>query len=79
MFAPPFIPNMLAPGLTAWGSTLEPASGGYGPVGVPFLSKALSYSELNALTTVCNFIQGNGTGFGICNSCRTGALSGGKQ
>ena len=73
--------NTLAPGLTAWGSTLEPSAtpGTYGPVNVPFLNKALSGSELSALTTVCNFIQANGTGFGICKSCHLGALGGAKQ
>ncbi len=74
-------PNTLAPGMTAWGSTLEPAAtaGTYGPVGVPFLSKALGISEMTALTQVCNFIQANGSGFGICKSCRLGALGGAKQ
>jgi hypothetical protein len=36
-------------------------------------------SELYALTTICSFIQANGTGYGICNSCNLGALSGTKQ
>ncbi len=36
-------------------------------------------SELFALTQLCNFIQANGTGFGICKSCRLGALGGAKQ
>jgi hypothetical protein len=36
-------------------------------------------SELAGLTSVCNFIQANGTGFGICKSCRLGALGGAKQ
>jgi hypothetical protein len=36
-------------------------------------------TELSALSSVCNFIQANGTGFGICKSCRLGALGGAKQ
>ena len=36
-------------------------------------------SELAGLTQLCNFIQANGTGFGICKSCRLGALGGAKQ
>ncbi|MGD1090698.1 MAG: hypothetical protein ABSB35_01770 [Bryobacteraceae bacterium] len=81
-------------GLLAWGATLEPSStpGTYGPVNVPFINGTLSNttpsslnippdpgSELAALTSTCQFIQSNGTGFGICNSCRTGALGGSKK
>ncbi len=74
-------PNTLAPGLTAWGSTLAPSAspGTFGPIGVPFRNKILSISELTGLTSLCNFIQANGTGFGICKSCRLGALGGAKQ
>jgi hypothetical protein len=36
-------------------------------------------TELSNLTSLCNFIQANGTGFGICKSCRLGALGGAKQ
>jgi hypothetical protein len=68
-------------GTLAWGSTLEPAAslGTYGVVNVPFVNGNLSASELSGLSTVCGFIQSNGTGFGICNSCQSGALSGTKQ
>ena len=78
-------------GLVAWGTTLEPSStpGTYNAVPVPFLKGSLSGgslaippapgSQLAALTSLCNFIQANGTGFGICKSCRLGALGGAKQ
>jgi hypothetical protein len=68
-------------GMLAWGTTLEPNAsvGAYSPVQVPFINGGLSPSELNALTTVCSFIQSTGSGFGICNSCQTGALSGTKR
>ena len=36
-------------------------------------------TELAALSSVCSFIQANGTGFGICKSCRLGALGGARQ
>ncbi len=36
-------------------------------------------TELFGLTSLCNFIQANGSGFGICKSCRLGALGGVKQ
>ena len=78
-------------GMLAWGSTLEPAStpATYNAVNVNFLNGTLSAasllvpptagSELAGMTALCNFIQSNGTGFGICKSCRLGALGGAKQ
>ena len=68
-------------GMLAWGSTLEPAGtpGTFAPVSVKYLNGALSPSEFTSLTSTCSFIQGDGTGFGICKSCRTGALSGSKK
>jgi hypothetical protein len=72
--------NQLTIGLLAWGSTLEPGANPktYAPVAVPFLNGNLSASEENDLAAVCNFIQLDGGGFGICGSCRSGALSGAK-
>jgi hypothetical protein len=69
------------PGLLAWGSTLEPSAtpGTYSPIDVQFLQGTLSPSELSALTSTCSFIQSDGSGFGVCKSCRTGALSGSKR
>jgi len=74
-------PGWLTNGMIAWGTTLEPDSptGTYGVVNVPYQKEPLSTSELTALTTICNFIQTNGTGYGICKSCQTGALSGAKN
>lgn len=37
-------------------------------------TNAFGPSELAHLTTFCQFIQSNGSGFGICKSCRTGGL-----
>jgi hypothetical protein len=67
--------------MLAWGTTLEPASnpGTYGPVSVPYINGLLSASEFTAITSVCQLIQTNGTGYGICSSCALGALSGTKQ
>jgi hypothetical protein len=70
----------LASGLRAWSTTLEPgALGTYVTVSQGFQSAGLSASELSQLTTFCGFVQWVGSGYGICNSCRTGALSGEKQ
>ncbi|MGD1093186.1 MAG: ice-binding family protein [Bryobacteraceae bacterium] len=46
---------------------------------VTFIDTATASSELAGLTRVCSFIQSTGTGFGICNSCRLGALGGAKH
>ena len=43
------------------------------PTNLPTGSSALDY-EFNRLTQFCGFIQSNGSGFGVCRSCRTGAL-----
>ena len=85
------ITTFLESGMLAWGSTLEPSStpGTYNAVNVPFLAGSLAAgtfilppaagTELAGVTALCNFIQANGTGFGICKSCRLGALGGAKQ
>jgi hypothetical protein len=46
----------------------------YGKAETPFSPVELSPTELAKLTTFCQFIQSNGSGFGICKSCRTGGL-----
>jgi hypothetical protein len=70
-----------AGGMLAWGATLEPAAsvGTYGVVNVPFINGTLSASEQGDLSTVCGFIQSQGSNFGICNSCGIGALGGRKK
>ncbi len=71
------------------------ALGGFDVVDVPYKTKLLvepvaalalgatglapAGTELAALSSVCSFIQANGTGFGICKSCRLGALGGARQ
>ena len=71
------------------------ALGGFDVVDVPYKIKPLvagvvapiltaaglppAGTELAALSSVCSFIQANGTGFGICKSCRLGALGGARQ
>jgi hypothetical protein len=46
---------------------------------LPILGNPAVYGEAGALMEICNFIQSNGSGFGVCNSCALGALSGTKQ
>lgn len=72
----------LAPGMRAWGTTLHALPGTpttYGLTETRFLNGGLSGAELNHLTSFCGFIQSNGSGFGICKSCRAGGLGGAKQ
>jgi hypothetical protein len=81
--------NLVTPGLGAWGTTVHalgtsavlPAGGTTPPAGTslavvetPFTPATLSAAELTRITTLCGFIQGNGTGFGICKACRFGGL-----
>jgi hypothetical protein len=72
------------PGLAAWGTTLhrDPAVDGVAEAAVAavrmtetaFTPSTLSATELTRITSLCGFIQSNGSGFGICRSCRLGGL-----
>jgi hypothetical protein len=73
--------NVLTPGLLAWGTTIHPVpvsagtpAGTYGVTETPFSFAALSDAELTRMTQLCAFIQANGSGYGICKSCRFGGL-----
>jgi hypothetical protein len=70
----------LANGTTAFRTTLHatPVAGSYASTETPFTPATLSAGELASITGRCASIIGNASGFGICNSCRTGALGGGK-
>jgi hypothetical protein len=77
--AGPGIFGSLVPGMRAWGTTLHalpttPVT--YGVTETAFLPSTLSPAEFTKLVTFCGFIQANGSGFGICKSCRTGGLGG---
>jgi len=66
--------NLTAAGMLAWSTTLAQTSGGdYTPERTPFLPATLSPAELKRMTSLCLFIQSNGTGHGTCGSCRLGA------
>ena len=76
----------LIDGLSAWGTTLHslPVTPGtpavtYGVTETPFLPATLSAAELTRLTTLCSLIQTNGSGFGICRSCRLGGLGASRE
>jgi hypothetical protein len=67
----------LAPGLAAWGTTLHalPTSPvTFGITETDFKPSTLSASELSRMGALCGFIFANGSGFGVCRSCRLGGL-----
>jgi hypothetical protein len=70
-------PGAITPGLAAWGTTLHTntsPSGGFAVTETAFTPSTLSAGELARLTALCTFINANGSGFGICSSCRLGGL-----
>jgi len=76
----PNTPGELVPGMRAWGTSLHALPNGtYGTTESAFLPGGLSEAEALHLFNFCNFINANGSGFGICKSCRAGGLGGAKQ
>jgi hypothetical protein len=71
--------SIVPSGLAAWGTTLHSQGAGTATTETPFTPSTLSSGELASITGRCAAILGNGSGFGICNSCRAGALGGQKQ
>jgi len=73
--------GQLISGLRAWGSTLHPAPGG----GYTTTETRFSYAgppsnaELTEMTSYCAFIEADGTGRGLCNSCQLGAEGAQKE
>ena len=64
----------LAGGMRAYGTTIHiaPVAGTFGVTETPFIAATLSPAELVSITNRCTNIVGNGSGFGICRSCRAG-------
>ncbi len=80
-------PGELTTGLHAWGTTVHAGATAATALAVtesPFLPAKLSgvgtpgTGELYRLTQLCTFINANGSGFGICRSCRLGGLGSGR-
>ena len=67
-------PANLAIGLAAWGTTIHASPTGFATTETAFTPSTLSAGELASVTNRCTNIIGNGTGFGICGSCRAGGL-----
>ena len=73
--------GQLVPGLLAWGTTIHalPDTPGtpattYGVTETAFSNASLSAAELLRMTQLCSFIRANGSGYGICKSCKVGGL-----
>ncbi len=68
----------LAHGLLAWGTTLHQntstAAPSYSVTETAFSFADLSAAELTHITSTCGFIQGDGSGFGICAGCPANGL-----
>jgi len=80
--ASPFNFTNLATGVRAWATKLHalpttPVT--YGITEGRFKKAILSAGELNKLTTLCQFIVGNGSGAGVCRGCTLGGLGGSKK
>jgi len=71
----------LVSGMLAWGTTIHPTpvAGTYATTETAFTPATLSAGELASIGGRCTAILGNGSGFGICQSCRAGGLGAGKQ
>lgn len=74
-------PGAATAGLAAWGTTVHAPP--YAPevttTETAFTPATLSAGELSRLTNLCTFINANGSGFGICRSCRLGGLGAGSR
>lgn len=76
-----------ANGMLAWGTTIHATpAGAYGVTESAFQAATLSAAgtganigELNRLGQLCNFIIANGSGWGICKTCRQIGLGGVRQ
>ena len=68
-------------GLLAWGTTIHalpvtaatPATT-YGTTETKFLNGQISDAEFKRMVQLCSFIRANGSGYGICKSCKVGGL-----
>ena len=68
-------------GMAAWGTTIHalPVTAGspattYGTTETAFTPFTLSATEFVRMTSLCGFIQSDGSGYGICGGCSAGGL-----
>jgi hypothetical protein len=67
-------PTTLVPGMRAWGTVVHKApGGGYAVTENQFSPAVLNPTELSKMTTLCGYIEADGSFFGVCKSCVPGA------
>ena len=74
-------PGALTSGMLAFGTTVHAGAAAGSDAAITetqFLPATLSAGEFARLTNLCTFIQANGSGFGICSTCRLGGLGAGR-
>jgi hypothetical protein len=80
-------PGTPVSGMVAWGTTLHTQGTGYVTTETPFVPATLSTTasgfglnnELSSISGRCAAILGNGSGYGVCLSCRSGSLGATKK
>jgi len=66
--------------VTTFGTTIHAnPNGSYTASDYRFVGASLSPSQFQKMTSYCGFIQANGSGYGICKSCREGAAGAARQ
>jgi len=74
-------PRTFPSGMLAYGTTVHAAAAAGSDPAITetqFAPATLSDGEFNRLRDLCTFINANGSGFGICRSCRLGGLGAGR-
>jgi hypothetical protein len=72
----------VVPGMVAWGTKLHAntsPTGGYAVTETEFTPATLSAAETARLAYTCGIVLNQGSGYGVCNSCRLGGLGAAKQ
>ena len=70
----PGSPFQITIGMLGWGTTIHaaPVAGTFAVTETSFIPATLNEQERLSITGRCTSIIGNGSGFGICRSCRAG-------
>ena len=79
--APRLLPLELASGMLAFGTTVHAGAAPGSEAAITetqFLPATLSFGEFDRLSRLCTFINANGSGFGVCSTCRLGGLGAGR-
>jgi WD40 repeat protein len=57
-----------------FGASHTQSAAAYSPTETPFVLETLSPGEASRLIELCTFLNADGSGYGVCNSCNPGAL-----